>query len=190
MRSPAELKRHGAVRGSRPSQDRGAAVRRPPAARGPAAARRGAGRRGLRARFGACRGDGRDRGASAVELAILAPALLFASLLIIQFALWFDARHAALAAAQQGDLVAREDEFVNQAGWAGLAQTAATTYYAGLDTSVLSAVTAKAKPGQANTVSVTVKGKLTGVWPLTITETVTGPIECFRTQVSQGAACG
>jgi Flp pilus assembly protein TadG len=153
-------------------------------------ARRGAGRRGLRARFGACRGDGRDRGASAVELAILAPALLFASLLIIQFALWFDARHAALAAAQQGDLVAREDEFVNQAGWAGLAQTAATTYYAGLDTSVLSAVTAKAKPGQANTVSVTVKGKLTGVWPLTITETVTGPIECFRTQVSQGAACG
>jgi Flp pilus assembly protein TadG len=157
--------------------------------------RRDAARRGLRAVLAAGRGVRRDalrgdRGASAVELAILAPALLFASLLIIQFALWFDARHAALAAAQQGDLVAREDEFVNQAGWAGLAQTAATTYYAGLDTSVLSAVTAKAKPGQANTVSVTVKGKLTGVWPLTITETVTGPIECFRTQVSQGAACG
>jgi Flp pilus assembly protein TadG len=132
----------------------------------------------------------RDRGSSAVELAILAPALLFASLLIIQFALWFDARHAALAAAQQGDLVAREDAFSNQAGWAGLAQTAATTYYAGLDTSVLSAVTAQAKTARANSVSVTVKGKLTGVWSLTISETVTGPIECFRTQVSQGAACG
>ena len=35
----------------------------------------------------------------------------------------------------------------------------------------------------------TVSGKLTGVWPLTITETVTGPIECFRTQASAGAAC-
>ena len=154
------------------------------------AARRGTGRRGLRAVLAAGRGAGWDRGASAVELAILAPALLFASLLIIQFALWFDARHAALAAAQQGDLVAREDAFSNQAGWAGLAQTAATTYYTGLDTSVLSAVTAQAKSGHANTVSVTVKGKLTGVWSLTISETVTGPIECFRTQVSQGAACG
>jgi Flp pilus assembly protein TadG len=132
----------------------------------------------------------RDRGASAVELAILAPALIFASLLIIQFALWFDARHAALAAAQEGDLVAREDAFANQAGWPALAQTAATNYYQGLDTSLLSAVTAQATPGTvAETVSVTVSGKLTGVWPLTITETVTGPIECFRTQASAGAAC-
>jgi Flp pilus assembly protein TadG len=133
---------------------------------------------------------GRDRGASAVELAILAPALIFASLLIIQFALWFDARHAALAAAQEGDLVAREEAFANQAGWPALAQTAATNYYQGLDTSLLSAVTAQATPGTvAETVSVTVSGKLTGVWPLTITETVTGPIECFRTQASAGAAC-
>jgi Flp pilus assembly protein TadG len=131
----------------------------------------------------------RDRGASAVELAILAPALIFASLLIIQFALWFDARHAALAAAQEGDLVAREDAFANPGGWAPLAQTAATSYYAGLDTSLLSAVTALAKPEMGNTVSVTVSGRLTGVWPLTISETVTGPVECFRTQQSQGADC-
>lgn len=131
----------------------------------------------------------KDRGASAVELAILAPALIFASLLIIQFALWFDASHAALAAAQEGDLVAREDAITNPGGWTGLAQTAATSYYAGLDTSLLSAVTAQAAPATGSTVSVTVSGKLTGVWPLTITETVTGPIECFRTQASQGATC-
>jgi hypothetical protein len=135
-------------------------------------------------------GQHRDRGASAVELAILAPALIFASLLIIQFALWFDARHAALAAAQEGDLVARENAFANQAGWPALAQTAATNYYRGLDTSLLSAVTAQAAPGGGNTVSVTVSGKLPGTWPLTISETVSGPIECFRTQVSAGAACG
>lgn len=125
-----------------------------------------------------------------MELAILAPALILASLLIIQFALWFDARHAALAAARQGDLVARENASVNQGGWPALAQTAATSYYRGLDTSLLSAVTAQANQVDATTVSVTVSGKLTGVWPLMISETVSGPVECFRTQASKGAACG
>jgi Flp pilus assembly protein TadG len=131
-----------------------------------------------------------DRGASAVELAILAPALIFVSLLIIQFALWFDARHAALAAAKAGDLVAREEASVNPGGWTGLAETAATGYYRGLDTSVLTSVTAQAAPGDRNTVSVTVSGQMTGIWPLTISETVSGPVECFRTQASGGRTCG
>jgi Flp pilus assembly protein TadG len=131
-----------------------------------------------------------DRGASAVELAILGPVLIFASLLIIQFALWFDARHAALAAAKEGDLVAREEASVNPGGWTGLAENAATRYYQGLDTSVLTAIAAHAAPGGGNTVSVTVSGQLRGIWPLTISETVTGPVECFRTQASQGANCG
>ena len=148
---------------------------------------RGPGRILARARL--ARG-GRERGASAVELAILAPALIFASLLIVQFAIWFDARHAALAAAQQGDLVAREDAATNPGGWQALAQTAATSYYRGLNTSLISSVTAQASRGQNGTVSVTLQGKLTGIWPLTISETVTGPIECFRTQASQGVACG
>jgi pilus assembly protein CpaE len=131
-----------------------------------------------------------DRGSSAVELAILGPVLIFASLLIIQFALWFDARHAALAAAKEGDLVAREEASVNPGGWTGLAENAATRYYQGLDTSVLTAIAAHAAPGGGNTVSVTVSGQLRGIWPLTISETVTGPVECFRTQASQGANCG
>ena len=49
---------------------------------------------------------------------------------------------------------------------------------------------AEAYAGKDGTVSVTVRGKMTGIWPLTISETVTGPIECFRTQASQGTACG
>ena len=61
-------------------------------------------------------GRGTDRGASAVELVILAPALIFVSMLIVQFALWLDATHAALAAAQEGDRAARTAEF-NQANW-------------------------------------------------------------------------
>jgi len=144
----------------------------------------------VRRRLAVARARGRDRGASAVELAILAPALIFASLLIVQFAIWFDARHAALAAAQQGDLVARENAATNPGGWQGLAQNAATSYYKGLNTSLISGVTAQTAQGQDGTVSVTVQGKMTGIWPLTISETVSGPVECFRTQASQGAACG
>jgi hypothetical protein len=116
--------------------------------------------------------------------------LIFVSLLIVQFAIWFDARHAALAAAQQGDLVARENAATNPGGWQGLAQNAATSYYKGLNTSLISGVTAQTAQGQNGTVSVTVQGKMTGIWPLTISETVTGPVECFRTQQSQGTACG
>ena len=67
---------------------------------------------------------------------------------------------------------------------------AATSYYRGLNTSLISSVTAQANRGQNGTVSVTIKGRMTGIWPLTISETVTGPIECFRTQASQGVACG
>jgi Flp pilus assembly protein TadG len=156
--------------------------------RSPAELRR---RPGLRAALAGCRGDGRDRGSSAVELAILGVVIIFAGMLIIEYGLWFDARHAALAAAQQGDLVARETASANQQGWAGLAETAAQSYYRGLDTSVLSGVTAKATPGLLpNTVSVQVTGTLNGVISLPINVTVTGPIECFRTQASQGTACG
>jgi Flp pilus assembly protein TadG len=130
----------------------------------------------------------RDRGASAVELAILAPALILVSLLIVQFAIWFDARHAALAAAQEGDLVAREDA-ATSSGWQGLAATAATNYYHGLDTSVISGLKAQALNGPDRTVSVTVSGKLTSIVPLSVSVTVSGPVECFRTQASAGTGC-
>lgn len=131
----------------------------------------------------------RDRGASAIELAILGPALIFLTLFIIQFALWFDAYHAALAAAREGDLVAREDAFVNQAGWSSQAQNEATSYYQGMGTRVLSHVTATTAMKGAM-VSVTVSGIVTGIVPLHVSEKVTGPVECFRTEASQGAACG
>jgi Flp pilus assembly protein TadG len=144
-------------------------------------------RRFLARRFAArLRGD---RGSSAVELAILAPALIVISLLIVQFALWFDARHAALAAAQEGDRIAREDALANPQGWQGIATSNAMNYFSGLDTSVLAQVTAQAAYAQGNSVSVTVSGKLNGILPIRITETVSGPVECFRTQVSGGTQC-
>jgi Flp pilus assembly protein TadG len=136
-------------------------------------------------------GRGADRGASAVELAILAPGLIFISMLIVQFALWLDATHAALAAAQEGDRVARAVQFNNQSNWQQTATQVAMNYYRGLDTSVLGNVSAQGTyDANANTVAVTVTGKLSGIFPLTISETVSGPVECFRTSQSKGTNCG
>jgi Flp pilus assembly protein TadG len=135
-------------------------------------------------------GHGTDRGASAVELVILAPALIFVSMLIVQFALWLDATHAALAAAQEGDRAARAAEF-NQANWRQTATQVAMNYYHGLDTSVIAGVSVSriAFDQGTDTVSVTVSGKLSGIFPLTISETVSGPVECFRSSQSRGARC-
>jgi hypothetical protein len=136
-------------------------------------------------------GRGNDRGASAVELAILAPGLILVSMLIIQFAIWQDGSHAALAAAQEGDRTAREVEFSDPGGWKQTAAQVALSYYRGLDTSVLGHVSVTGltyQPG-ANTVSVTVSGELSSIIPLPIHETVSGPVECFRTAQSAGTDC-
>ena len=136
-------------------------------------------------------GPGADRGASAIELVILAPALIFVSMLVVQFALWLDATHAALAAAQEGDRAARAAES-DSANWRQTATQVALNYYHGLDTSVLGNVSVSkiSVDNAANTVSVTVSGQLNGIFPLTISETVSGPVECFRTSASGGTNCG
>jgi Flp pilus assembly protein TadG len=131
-----------------------------------------------------------DRGASAVELAIIAPVLLFLSFLIIAWAMWFDAKHAALAAAQAGDLVARQ-EALEKSTWQGDAEGAAEKFYAGLNTGVLAGMSASKPPPQINgdTVTVTVTGQLRFVFDMGISVSVTGPIECFRPFDDEGQAC-
>jgi len=131
----------------------------------------------------------RDRGSSVVELVILAPLLIFAGMLIIQYAMWFDARHAALAAAQNGALVARENANSDPGGWQSEAVSDAQAYYRDLDTSVLTNVTAKAAYSGVDSVRVTVSGKLNWLFALNISATVTSPIECFRSEVSGGQQC-
>jgi hypothetical protein len=119
--------------------------------------------------------------------------MLLASFLIISFAMWFDARHAALAAAQEGDLVAREEAGNPNlsSSWHGDAQNEAVRFYHGLDTSALTNVSAAASgpAGGFEDVSVTVSGTLNWLFSLTVSETVTGPEECFHTAASGGAAC-
>jgi Flp pilus assembly protein TadG len=136
---------------------------------------------------------GSERGVSTVELAVLAPALMMLCMLIIQFGLWFNARQAALAAAQAGAQVARQ-EAATDPGWQAAAQTAATKYYRELNTSLLGKLRATAWGRPATNVYVTVSGPLGySVFPffglhLTISATAGGPVECFR-PASLGGAC-
>jgi TadE-like protein len=190
-------------RDSVPSVERGLSpqgrLRRPrrAAAIGPSA--RTAGRAGLGAqrRSGGSGGSpprvNTERGSSAVELAVLAPALLLICMLILQFGLWFNARQAALAAAQAGALVAREQAATNP-DWAGAAQGAAARYYGGLHTSLLGRLTAHTSGNPRTAVFVTVRGPLGysvfGFFGLnlTISATAGGPVECFRPPGQTG--CG
>jgi len=134
-----------------------------------------------------------ERGSSAVELAVLAPALMLICMLILQFGLWFNARQAALAAAQAGALVAREQAATNP-DWAGAAQGAAARYYDGLHTSLLGRLTAGTSGNPRTAVFVTVRGPLAysvfGFFglDLTISATAGGPVECFRPPGQTG--CG
>ena len=153
--------------------------------------RRGRIARGLRAVYsGRARSD---RGSNVVELAVLTPGLMMICMLILQFGLWFNARQAALASAQAGALVAREEAATNS-GWAGAAQDAAAQYYGNLHTRLLSKVRPHAYGDPATNVFVTVSGPLGySVFPffglhLTISATAGGPVECFRPAAQNG--CG
>lgn len=135
-----------------------------------------------------------DRGSSAVELAILAPMLLILTMVIIQFALWFQARQAALAAAQEGARDARILS-VREAPGTWKPQVIGDTmhYYNGLGTKILTDVTATPFTGPAaGTAGVTVSGHLNSLLNMfggiTVTVTVQGPQECFH-PVQLGGAC-
>jgi Flp pilus assembly protein TadG len=132
------------------------------------------------------RAAGQDRGSNVVELAVLAPALMMLCMLILQFGLWFNARQAALAAAQAGATVAREEAASNPAGWQADAQNAAARYYGSLHSNLLTSITPHAFGNRLTNVYVTVRGPLGyTVFPffhlnLMISATAGGPVECFR----------
>src|ERR1700685_22034 len=106
-------------------------------------------------------------------------------MLILQFGLWFNARQAALASAQAGALVAREEAATNS-GWTGAAQNAAAQYYGNLHTNLLSKVRPRAYGDHQTNVFVTVSAALgSSLFPcfgplLAIPTTAGGPVECFR----------
>jgi Flp pilus assembly protein TadG len=135
-----------------------------------------------------------DRGSSAVELAVLAPALLMVCMLILQFGLWFNARQTALAAAQAGAVVARQEAASRPGTWQADAQGTARQYYLKLNSRLLKQVNATTVTAGQGNVYVTVSGRVAvSVLPffglhLTVSATAGGPVECFR-PASRGGAC-
>src|SRR6266566_3289 len=135
-----------------------------------------------------------DRGSSAVELAVLAPALMMICMLILQFGLWFNARQTALAAAQAGAVVARQEAASKPGGWQADAESTARQYYQRLNSRLLKQVNATTATAARGNVYVTVSGQVAvSVFPffglhLTVSATAGGPVECFR-PAGRGGAC-
>ena len=141
--------------------------------------------RGLRDRRDAGRGNHGESGVSAIEFVLLTPLLFFLLFATVQFALYFFARHVAIAAAQEGDRVARAEAGHPGQDWSGDAKAKANTWINQLAPNLLSgsAVTTS-KTGQSGqqgwTVSVVVTATVPSLWgSFSVTETSTGPVEQF-----------
>jgi Flp pilus assembly protein TadG len=133
----------------------------------------------------------RDDGSSAIELALLAPALIIITMLVVQWALWFQARQVALDAAQAGARIAREQE----PGWPAQSVDEARKFYNEVGSKVVTGLTATVNPpgGEPNQVYVTVTGNvptlIPGVPTLQVHETAGGDVECFRPPTNGVSQC-
>lgn len=119
--------------------------------------------------------------------------LLLMVWLVVQFAIWFQSRSVALAAAQAGARVARDEAGAGGSAWKNHAVNATTDYYNKLGTKLVGGLQATAIVNLgANVVGVRVTGTVDSIIPgvtLTITEVSEGPVECFRPQQAAGH-CG
>lgn len=126
-----------------------------------------------------------ERGVSAIEFVLLTPLLFFLIFATVQFALYFFARHVAIAAAQEADRVAREERAHAGEDWSGDAVAKANGWINQLAPSLLAGSgvhTAESGPvgGDGWTVSVTVTVPPLLSWGgVTVTETSSGPVEQF-----------
>lgn len=139
-------------------------------------------------------GKGRDRGASAIEWAILTPVLVFVMLYVVQFGMIYHAQHIALSAAQAGARNARQQPQVwNPEAARQTTQNAIDQ----LGPALLRDVNIAVEEQGGYTRSVTVTGTAVNVFPvplpflgLAITKTSQGAIECFRPDVGEATECG
>ena len=122
-------------------------------------------------------GRTRERGAASLaEVVLVAPALLIALMLIVQFGLYFHARNIAEQAAQEGSAAARQFDGTEKSG-----HTQATQFLSAVGTKTLQdrAVTVDRSLQSA---TVTVTGTVISLVPglkLHVKETATGPVERF-----------
>lgn len=131
-----------------------------------------------------------DGGASSIELVLLAPLVILCILLVGQFAMWYQARHVAIAAAQAGARVARDTQ--QGQPWQGPATSAAMSYAQQLGGKLLTGTSATAIGGVGQR-GVTVSGTAPSIVPgmtFRISETSQGPTECFRPNGSLTTCAG
>lgn len=128
----------------------------------------------------------RDRGTSAVELAILMPVVLIVILLVVQLALIFHGRQVADVAAREGARVARAAGVGEGAGnWQAASEERARTKLKIAGQKIMSNTTIKAWE-EGDLRGVTVEGDIAAAVPLLpgmsfrLTAKFGGPIECFR----------
>ena len=139
-------------------------------------------------RGGARRRRDTESGVSAIEFVLLTPLLFFLIFATVQFAIYFFARHVAIAAAQEGDRVARAEAANPAENWSADATDKARGWINQLAPSLLvldpvNGVSAKSNQnGNDWTVSVTVSAHLPSLlfWTdMSVTESSTGPVERF-----------
>lgn len=128
-----------------------------------------------------------ERGASAIELAIVAPVLIFVIFATIQFALWFYGRNVALQAAREGVSSARlvdvDDPTVDPESRLRDIEDDVVRYARRVGQEALLEPTASAEYDGTQRVRVTVRGRAVQLVPgisLTIARTVSGEIERFE----------
>jgi Flp pilus assembly protein TadG len=134
------------------------------------------------------RSRSRSTGATSIELALLAPVLLFVILLVVQFAMWYHARHVALAAAQAGARVARGQV---TGDWQSVAKSKAESYAHQIGPNIINGVVATPSGG-ANERFVDVDGEAITVIPFKkwhVHQRAGGPTECFRPDRDGGVSC-
>jgi Flp pilus assembly protein TadG len=126
-----------------------------------------------------------DRGSSALELSILAPALLFLIFFMIQAALWLYGRNVALQAAREGvsqlRLVQQTDN-IDAANQRVQTDTASFARQVGGETLIGANATATYNQNGSGRVQVTVNGRAVSLLPgvtLHVQQTASGEIEQF-----------
>ena len=118
-----------------------------------------------------------ERGASAIEMAIVFPVTLFLIFGIIQFGVYYHANNIARAAAQEGARTASAYQSTAAAGAASAQRVLAD------NTTGMISQTSIIPYRDQNVATVTVKGqalKVIPFIPLSISETATAPVEAFR----------
>jgi Flp pilus assembly protein TadG len=128
------------------------------------------------------RRDRNQRGASALEMAIVAPAFLLMIFAIIEVSLWMHARDVALSAAREGVASLRTASAEEQSKGVDAVETTAVDYARTLGDIVDPTAEATYDEG-AGRVTVTVEGGVVDLipgWDLSVSSTATGLIETFR----------